>query len=334
MKTLLATVAVLSLAVLAIAATQVIDGANIDSTTWGVASIAVQDTNTGFGDNYNELNQMFVDSDADNVYVGLTGNLADNNHLAILIDTDVATGNHPVVTEPDPINVPCVGVYPKVLRYYNAAILSDPNAPAIFTPDYALTISVGIFPGQDPDQLVYACDLVDLNSPDLVDGVTVLGIGAAQTGNGLLTGASGTEVALDNSNTVGVGEWSYDPNDPNDHRFPNPAYGEDPTEPTTGIEIAIPRALIGLDVPTQTDVSFFAFISDNATSGYTFPGVCNLRAWGSNQAMPGLAGWGNMMEFNGIAVTDPNDPNDPGKPLDLSANPGLNYATTVVPGTP
>lgn len=326
----------ISLAVLAIAASQVIDGSNINTANWGIGtSVALQDTNTAFGNNYNELNQMFVDSDNDNVYIGLTGNLADNNCLALLIDINVAAGNHPLVTEPDPNNVPCVGVYPKVLRYYNAAILSDPNLPAVFTPDYALTVSVGIFPGQDPNQLVYACELVDLNDPNLVAGLTVFGIGAADTGDGLLTGDLGVEIALNNDNTVGVGDWSFDPNDPNnDHRFPNPLQGEDPNQPTTGIEMSIPRALIGLDGPMPTEVSFFAFISDNATSGWTYPAVCNLRAWGSNQAMPGLFGWGNMMEFNGIPVSDPNDPNDPGKPLQISANPGLNCATKIIPGVP
>ena len=327
MKRLAAAVTMISMAVLAIAATQVIDGAGIDAATWGVASIAVQDTNTQFGDNLNELNQMFVDSDNDNVYIGLTGNLWDNNHLAILIDTNLGTGDHPLATEPG-AGVPCVGEYPKVLRYYNEAVLSDPNAAPEFTPDYALTISVGIFPGQSTGQFVYACDLTDLNAMDLVDGVKVLGIGAADTANGLLTGDAGVEIAIDNSNIGGVGGW-FTP----DGETPG-LTGNDPTDTATGIEIAIPRALIGLDVGTATDVSLFAYISDNATGGDSFPGVCGLRAYGSNQALPGLAGWGNLAEFNGIKELDPNDPNDPGKELDLSGNPGSNYVTTTIPGAP
>lgn len=322
MRTLLATVIAISVGGLALAVPPEIDGVNIDATNWNGAAIAVQDTNTAFGNNYSELNQMFVDSDDDNVYIGITGNLADNNAMTLLIDTNLAVGNHPFVTEPG-ASVPCVGVYPRLLRYYNAAQLSDPNLPAVFTPDYAVTISVGTFPGQSASQLVYACDLVDLNEPNLVDGVTVLGIGAVGSGNGLLTGASGVGIALDNSNIVGVGDWS----EPNNIMPQLP--DEDPTAPTTGFEISIPRALLGLDVGTPTEASFWAFISDNANDGSTFPGVCNLRAWGSNQAMPGLFGWGNMMEFNGIAPPDPN-----AKILDLSANPIPNIATKTIPGTP
>ena len=118
------------------------------------------------------------------------------------------------------------------------------------------------------------------------------------------------------------------------NEVPDPNNGEDPTEPTTGIEISIPRGLIGLDVGTATNVRVFAYISDNATGGDSFPGICGLRAWGSNQALPGLAGWANMAEFNGIKELDPNDPNDPGKELDLSGNPGSNYVTTTIPGAP
>ena len=100
MRALLATIVTISLAGAAFGASQTIDGTGIDLATWGVLSIAVQDTNTQFGDNQNELNQLFVDSDNDMVYMGIPGNLADNNALTILIDTDLAVGNHPLSTEP------------------------------------------------------------------------------------------------------------------------------------------------------------------------------------------------------------------------------------------
>ena len=180
-----------------------------------------------------------------------------------------------------------------------------------------MTISVGIFPGQSTSQLVYACDLTDLNTLE----VNVLGIGAAGSGNGLLTGDSGVEIALNNENVDGVGEY-FTP----DGETPAQT-GDDPTDTNTGIEIAIPRALLGLDVANPTDVTIFAYVSDNATGGDSWPGICGLRAYGSNQALPGLAGWGNMAEFNGVEP-----PDEGSKVLDLSGNPGLNYAFTVIPG--
>ncbi len=278
-----------------------IDGLQIDTGHWG-ASFDIQDTNTGFGDNYNELDQLFYTYDGDNIYVGIPGNLADNNALSIFFDTDFISGSHPLDTAPDP-NVPCVGHYPRILRYFQGAAI-DPTA--VFAPDYALTISVGKFPGQSDTQLVYACDLTNLNTGE----VTVLGIGAAGTGNGLLTGDSGAEIAIDNSNADGVGAW-----DPN---FPTPAdSGDDPATATSGIEIAIPRALLGL---TQAqDFYFFAYITNNAQSDEGIGGPCGRAAYGSNQALPGLAGWGNMMAFNGDTVV-----------LDISANPGPAYITLSV----
>lgn len=308
MKTLFVTCTTLALASLAMGATQTIDGLAIDFATWGVASIAVQDTNTNFGNDDNELNQLFVDSDSDNVYIGIPGNLDDNNALTVFIDSIAGAGSHPLATDPG-VGVACRGEYPRILRYYNGATISDPNSP--IGPDYALTISVGKFPGQSDSQLVMACDLTDLS--DL--SVTVLGIGVVDGGNGLLTGASGVEIAIDMSNTAGVGGW-FTP----DGETPAQT-GDDPLTADTGIEIAIPRDLIGLDVAAPTVVNFFVYLTNNAQSDEGIPGPCGLAAYGSNQALPGLAGWDNMMGFNGDTVL-----------LDLSGNPIPNVATTTIPG--
>ena len=312
MRTLIVTCTTLALASFAFGATQTIDGAGVDATTWGIASLAIQDTNTQFGNNINEICQLFVDSDSNNLYIGMPGNMSDNNALVVWIDTDLGTGSHPLATYPGP-GVACQGEYPRILRYYEGARLSDPNLPAIITPDYALVISVGAFPGQSTSQLVMACDLVDLNTLD----VTVLGIGALDSGNGILTGDSGVEIAIDRSNAAGVGEW-FTPGGE------TPALTlDDPTSAVTGIEISIPRALVGLDDAFPDTVGLFAYITNNAQDDAGIPGPCGAAAYGSNQALPGLAGWGNMAGFNGDTVI-----------LDLSLNPGLNVATTVIPGTP
>lgn len=286
-----------SVAGLVVAATQTIDGSGVTQSTWGVAPVAVQDTNTRFGNNFNELNLLLVDSDSDNLYLGIPGNIADNNALTIFISTspDASTTLN---TEPGGI---CPGNVPTLLRMYNNSTLDFPAT-------HALTISVGIFPGQSSSQLVYAADLTDLNTLDN----TPLGIGAVNSGNGLLTGATGAEIAINNSNVDGIGEW-FDPNqvcaDPNA-----------PDTAITGYEIAIPRYLINLTGKGSTNVTLFAYISNNGQD--TFDGVCFGRtAYGSNQGLPGLQCADNLASFSGVSLT-----------LDFSAIAGTQAVTVSVPG--
>ena len=167
-----------------------------------------------------------------------------------------------------------------------------------FDPDWGINVSVGKFPGQSDTLLVFAADLLDLNT----NTPTVLGVGAVDTGNGLLTGSSGVQIALDNSNTAGIVD--YDPNNP----APDP--NEAPSA-TTGIEIAIPKALIGISTPQ--DIRVAALITNNVqdTSGpQNCPdpndpntlvgqeaGPCDRFGFSSNQAMPGVGGVGNLGTF-------------------------------------
>jgi hypothetical protein len=278
MRKLLALTGLTTVAGMAIAA-QTIDGLNITADDWGVFSVATQDTNTRFGNNFNELCRLFIDSDSQNVYVGIPGNLTDNNALTIFIDTNGATGSAVLNTDP---NGPCPGSVPTLLRHYDGSTLD-------FTPNFSLLMSVGIFPGQSTSQLVFAADLTNLQTLQN----NSLGIGAVNSGNGLLTGNSGVQIAIDTTNTLGVGEW-----DPN---FPTPAdSGDDPNSATTGYEIAIPRSLLGLTGPSPTTVSFFAYISNN---GQDFGnGACQRRAFGSNQGLPGVAGSDNLGDFDGFGT--------------------------------
>lgn len=281
-------------------AAQTIDGLNITAATWGVSSVAVQDTNTRFGNNYNELNQLFIDADSDNIYIGIPGNLADNNAVTLFIDTDGAAGSSTLATEP---GGPCPGGVPTLLREYTNSVLE-----AGFTPNYSLLVSVGAFPGQGFDPLVFAADLTNLNTLSNV----VVGIGALNSGNGDVTGTSGIQIAIDTSNTAGVGDW-----DPN---RPTPAdSGDDPTSAETGIEIAIPRALLGLTSSSPTDVSFFAYISNNAQDGGD--GACFRRGYGSNQGLPGLMGSDNLAGFSGVSST-----------LNFQTVPGTQFVTVTIPG--
>jgi len=55
--------------------------------------VAEQETVSGFGEGYNELNSMRVDADAEGLTVGLSGLVeADANALVLFIDTDMGTG--------------------------------------------------------------------------------------------------------------------------------------------------------------------------------------------------------------------------------------------------
>jgi len=304
-RIILVTLSGLLAAGLVVAATQTIDGANITQAVWGVAPVAEQDTNTRFGDNFNELNLFFIDSDNDNVYLGIPGNIADNNALTIFIDTD-AGGSNVLNTEP---GGGCPGSVPTLIRIYNDTVLETGLAP-----EYALLISVGIFPGQSTSQLVFASDLTNLNTLANVS----LGIAAVGDASGNLTGTPvhGVRIAINNTNGAGVRAW--DPNQP----CADPA---DPETATTGYEVAIPRSLLGLTGQTARNVSFFAYISNNGQD--SLDGVCFGRAaYGSNQGLPGLACADNLALFSGVSeVLDFTDPN---------SAPGTQVVTVSIPGVP
>lgn len=319
MRRILATACVLSLAGLLVAGTQVIDGIDITPTNWG-AAVAIQDTKTAFGDNSNELDQMFFDADANNIYIGLTGNLADLNALHVYIDTDPNDSNPGGVLNSDD------GTCPQLVRAVVEAMMSGTTFDPGFDPDYALSATVGKFPGQSDTLLVYACDLLTLDGSFANE---VLGIGAAGSGNGLLTGSQGVRIAIDNSNTLGVA--GFDPNNP--LADPNSAVSA-----TTGIEISIPKSLIG--VSSGQTLRLFAFITNEAsdTNGPgnvcpdpndpnflipQTPGPCGRYGFASNQALPGLQGNNNLATFTpgGCFMID----------FSGGQGPGTQYVTVTIP---
>ncbi len=286
------------------AATQVIDGMNINAATWGTAASAVQDTNTQFGDNSNELNTMFLDSDTNNIYIGLTGNISDGftagNVMVLFIDTDAGTGGSTISTEP---GGGCPSFIPRVVRYFNGATFDGG-----FTPDYVMTCAIGIFPGQSRN-LIFSCDLTNINAMTNV----VAGLGTIGSGNGTLTGTSGIEMALNNTNANGVGGW-FSPGGE------TPAQtGNDPNTSTTGWEIKIPKSQLGIS--GSSTIRAFAFITNGANDdSAAFNGVCNRHTYASNQGLPGLAGVANLAQFNGASLL-----------LNFSAIAGNQFATKTLP---
>lgn len=319
MKKILTTMSVGAMAGLCLAA-PTIDGLNIGAPDWP-ASIAIQDTNTRFGDNQNELAQLFVDSDSDNIYIGIPGNLGDNNAMTLFFDVSSGGTATPSTLATDDPNLPCqAGGLPTLLRVMDSTDLDG-------TFDYSLVVSVGKFPGQSDTQLVLASDLTNLNTGDNTPlGIGLLGNDGGMGVSGVLTttGVTGVRIAINNANTIGVGDWCFDADDPND---PNDFFCDtrnaDPNAvvaSTSGIEIVIPRDLIGLDTPSSTNVGLFAWLTNNAQDGDAGT-PCNRRGFSSNQALPGMQGADNLGEMRGSASSQ-----------DFSLVPGLQYVATLVPG--
>ncbi len=273
MRNLFATVLVVALAGSALAQ-PTINGTFTPADGWGAAR-ALQDTNTQFGNatasnGGNELDGLFITSDANNLYVGLTGNIQDNNAIVVFLDT--ASGGSLVLdTDPNLPSCPNQAV-PTLIREYDG---SDLDLAA----EYAFLMSVGIFPGQTRSQLVMACDITNLTNRTNVP----LGIGLID-GTNQLSGTSGVLVGTNNSNTVGVGDFGVSP---------TPVLpAEDPAAVTTGFEIKIPRSLVGLG-PNST---LFAFV--NLTNNANDGSGCFRSGFASNQSLPGVGGIGNLGSFS------------------------------------
>jgi hypothetical protein len=223
---------------------------------------------------------MFVTSDAGNMYIGLTGNLSDNNALLVFIDTDPTTGPGSTLNT-DPGGA-CPGNVPTLLRIASGTHFDDD-----FQPDYCLLVSVGKFPGHSDFQLVTACDLTNLNT--LVN--RNLGIGTSSSrpgqptpaGSGLLTGNSGARIAIDNRNAAGVGNFDVLPT-------PNPG---DADTAIDGIEIGVPKSLMSLT--NGQSVRLLAWITNNAQGGGGGP--CNRQGFSSNQTLVGVGGVANLGAF-------------------------------------
>lgn len=220
-----------------------IDGVDIPDSLGPVSLVATQDNATALGDNISELNQLFVRADADGLRVGITGNLATNGTaLALLLDTSLGGQNV--------LNVSNQPAPPGGL-----AQLSGLRLDAGFAPDHLFFINTA---GGN----IYA-DQVNLPAA-APSTKTYRGQGTANDGDGFLTGGTnpnGLEVAMNNSNALGVTDTD--------------ATGADTA--LHGFDLFIPYADIGLSPIPGTEFHIAAFI---------------LRSSGavSNQWLPGLGG--------------------------------------------
>lgn len=220
--------------------------------------LATQNTPTSFGNNSNELNQMYVMREDDGLKIGLTGNLAtDGTALVVLIDALPGGQNLLDLMNQSPP--------PSGLRELSGTLLDE---------------------GFEPETMFF---INAFGSSTYVDQLTLSasgsskvyrGRGTVNIGTGILTGGTnpnGVEFALDNSNTAGVTGSS----------------AANAASATTGAELFVSYADLGLDTPYCGDVRVAAFISgtNGTISSQWLPGIGgtaqNLGIAPSLQDVPG-----------------------------------------------
>ncbi len=253
------------------------------------SALVVQNTQTGFGDsnlgqvdfaNGSELDAAYAYVDMTNqiLYLFLAGNLESNfNKLEIFFDTRAGGQNR---LRGDNSNVDFNGL--------NRMGDDGSGNGLTFDADFAADYWIGITGGGNPYALYanWAELLPDGGGPGYYLGTT----GAAS--NGVLSGGNNPNnirVTINNSNTGGVEAGS------------GLASGDGSTV-TTGIELAIPFAAIGITGTPIIKIS--AFING---SGHDFL---------SNQVLGGIGGGGNLGEPRNV---------------NFANIPGNQYFTVVVP---
>lgn len=289
----------------------VIDGQNIPSEFGSGALLASQRFQTQFGDHGDvgnwgggaELDQLFVTNDADNLYIGLSGNLENNgNAITIFIDVD-GTANGADEFYAQDFGTPFPGL-PRFMAGDTGGnvgldwMLFD----AGFAPDFALGFSGGSPLGSQTrtyylvnwTELAVGGDLFVHNNE--IAGMITTGDATASgpagtLGSFLSTASLGILGGADNTNTMGVeggtGLWT-----------------SDPSTCTTGFEFGIPLSLLGVGV--NDEVCVFAMVSGDS-------------GWVANQWLP-------------TRTDDPNSFDNPGltRPLDFSSFAGDQFACYTV----
>lgn len=221
-----------------------IDGRNIPDDAGAAALAATQACLSSFGDNVDELDQLFVRADGDALRISISGNLpADGTSLDLFIDADpgAGTGQNWLVTAHLP--APPGGLAPLDGTTF------DPG----FSPDalYYLNTVGG---------MVYV-DRVSLPSPGgALASKEYRGAVGLNTGRGVLSGGTnpnGVEAAIDGTNTLGITASS----------------ASSAASATTGLEIRIPFADLGLPSDFSGPVGVAAFLQrvDSVASNQWLP---------------------------------------------------------------
>jgi subtilisin-like proprotein convertase family protein len=222
--------------------------------------------------NGSELDQLFIQNDVDNLYVGVTGNLESNGNGYIIFLQTGAGGSNPVNTNISPL--------PTILRNINGDTLD-----AAITPNWAVVMTRA--GGTYSAQLV---DLTDVTAPGTMTALTLQNTIGANTFFG------------DNSNSAGVNSnFTSDPPAP---PLP-PICPDDPVQQainaataSRGVQFAISRASIGVTGPGADGTAIKVSVVCVGGSGY----------W-SNQTLPSLGGCQRNLG-DGASLQSANAPGD------------------------
>jgi alpha-amylase len=217
-----------------------VDGANIPSDLGPGALRATQNNATGWGDNVNELDQLFVRVLPTALQVGITGNLAaDGTGMALFFDT-VPGGQNTLVTSALPVP-------PHGLPELNGLVFDSGFAPdfAVFVTAWSGTLYVNRY------------------TLATTGGGTrqIVGRASLNTGTGRLTGGTNPNnmlVALNTTNTAGVTATS----------------AVDAATATCGFELLVPFADLGLTASLGTvRVLALELKSDGLVGNQFLPGL-------------------------------------------------------------
>lgn len=256
------------------AATAAIDGADV---ALGDA-VAVQNVQTQFGDVSDpdpitgagsELDALYVSNSQSHLLIGLAGNLepSGGNNITLLIDTD-PLGSNGITTLPSTIDN--TG---DVTRGFSG--MNDDTLP--FAADFVFLFENGGFGALG--------NFITLTGPATVTGENLGDGGAASPPvSGLVdystTSARNIQLGLNNSNIAGVAGG--------DHY--HGASAADPAAVTTGYEIAIPLADLGLSEGDLVQVCAYVASLSGFVSNQTLPAVNpptgNLGGNGTAQDLP------------------------------------------------
>lgn len=236
----------------------------------GYTRYAVQTIETGFGDNFSELNALYAQIDGGNLYLVLTGNVESNfNKLNIFIDSQ-AGGQNMIQPGTDE-----GGTNPNnddwAENYSGVGPSASGNGPGFmfdtgFEADYLIIGRSGNFGGDryDLDYAVVGGGAGNFQSAFDVFGGTLEGSAPGALPNGI-------GIAFDNSNTGGVGGTAGNAADLAAARAVQ-----------TGVELEIPLTAIG-NPASLSDIKVSAHVNN---SNHDFL---------SNQFLRGLpVGTGNL----------------------------------------
>ncbi|HKQ46477.1 MAG TPA: proprotein convertase P-domain-containing protein [Phycisphaerae bacterium] len=245
--------------------------------------------------NGSELDQLFIQNDANRLYIGLTGNLEANNNTFIVF----------IQTTPTGFNSNELDTTPNTSGWPPALIALDCDRMDLnFKPDFALVMN--------RNGGTYDADLVDLL--DRVPGITVTNLTFTDVlGNNTFIG--------DNTNAVGVSSTVADDTTAGVNP-PLTVQEENAMTATRGVQFAIDRSFLGHPIDDTGGAGTSLPPADGATIKVSAVLVSSTGYW-SNQILPGLGGGKNNLAGTSACATVIN--------LDAEATaPGLQYLDYVL----